>query len=207
MVLTRISAFAAVLSLKFCHPLCVLVVVQLLSCIWLSATPRTAACQVSLSLTISWSSLHLVSVESVTLSNHFTLCHPLFLPSVFPSIRVFSNEWAFAAKEQTVPWSEVIDTRPSGCLGDTLTCRRPAPPSSAWCLVKWSTQRFLLCSNPLETSSRIGVFWAFRCICVCNFIWLALKLWELLLLVFAFFLDPFPWAFLLDAELVKWWLL
>ena len=53
----------------------------------------TAACQVSLSITNSLSLLKLTSIESVMPSNHFILCHPLLLlPSVFPSIRVFSNE-------------------------------------------------------------------------------------------------------------------
>ena len=52
-------------------------------------------CQASLSFTISWSLLKLMSIESVTLSNYLLLCHPfLLLPSVFPSISVFSNELA-----------------------------------------------------------------------------------------------------------------
>ena len=58
-----------------------------------SATPWTTACQASLSLTISLSLLKLMSVESVMPSSHLILCCPLLLlPSVFPSIRVFSNE-------------------------------------------------------------------------------------------------------------------
>ena len=56
-------------------------------------TPWTAACQASLSFTISWSLLKLMSIESVMPSNHLILCHTLlFLPSIFPSIRGFSNE-------------------------------------------------------------------------------------------------------------------
>ena len=67
--------------------------VQLLSRLQLFATPRTAACQASLSITNSWSLLKLMSVESVMPSNHLVLCRPLlFLPAIFPSIRVFSNE-------------------------------------------------------------------------------------------------------------------
>ena len=55
--------------------------------------PWPAACQASLSFTISQSLLSLMSIESVMLSNHLILCHPLLLlPSIFPSIRVFSNE-------------------------------------------------------------------------------------------------------------------
>ena len=58
-----------------------------------SATPWTAACPAYLSFTISRSLLKLMSTESVMLSNHLILCHPLLLlPSIFPSIKVFSNE-------------------------------------------------------------------------------------------------------------------
>ena len=67
--------------------------VQSLSRVWLFATPWTAACQASLSITNSWSLLRLVSIKSVMSSNHLILCHPLLLLStIFPSIRVFSNE-------------------------------------------------------------------------------------------------------------------
>ena len=56
-------------------------------------TPWTAACQASLSITNSRSLLKFMSIESVMPSNHIILCHPfLLLPSIFPSIRVFSNE-------------------------------------------------------------------------------------------------------------------
>ena len=69
--------------------------VQSLSHVRLFATPWTAACQASLSIINSWSLLKLMSVESVMPSNHLILCHPLLLlPSIFPSIRVFSNESA-----------------------------------------------------------------------------------------------------------------
>ena len=66
--------------------------VQLLICVWLFVTPRTAACQASLSITNSQSLLKLMSFESVMPSNHLILCHPLLSPSIFSSIRVFSNE-------------------------------------------------------------------------------------------------------------------
>ena len=69
--------------------------VQSLSRVWLFVIPWTAALQVSLSITNSWSLLKLMSTESVMPSNHFILCHPLlFLPSIYPSISVFSNESA-----------------------------------------------------------------------------------------------------------------
>ena len=67
--------------------------IQSLHQVWLFGTPWTAARQVSLSITNSWSLLKLMSIELVIPSNHLILCHPLlFLPSIFPSIRVFSNE-------------------------------------------------------------------------------------------------------------------
>ena len=67
--------------------------VQSLSCIWHFVTPWTAACQVSLSITNSQSLLKLMSIESVMPSNHLILCRHLpHLPSIFPSISVFSDE-------------------------------------------------------------------------------------------------------------------
>ena len=67
--------------------------VQSLSRVQLFATPWTAAHQASLSITNSWSLLKLMSIELVMPSNHLILCHPLLLPpSIFPNIRVFSNE-------------------------------------------------------------------------------------------------------------------
>ena len=72
-----------------------LVVVQSLRCVQCSATPWTAACQASPSFTISQILLKLMSIESVMPSTHLILCGPfLLLPSIFPSIRVFSNESA-----------------------------------------------------------------------------------------------------------------
>jgi len=71
------------------------VAVQLLSCVQLFVTPWTAARQASLSITNSQSLLKLISIESMMPSNHLILCRPLLLPpSIFPSIRVFSNESA-----------------------------------------------------------------------------------------------------------------
>ena len=88
-------------------------VVQLLRRVWLFVTPWTAARQASLSFPISQSLFKFTSTESVILSNCLILCHPLFLlPSIFPSIRVFSNEsalcirwpkyWSFRVS----PWNE-----------------------------------------------------------------------------------------------------
>ena len=67
--------------------------IQLHSLVRLFATPWTAAHQASLSIVNTWSLLKLISIELVTPSNHLILYHPLLLlPSIFPSIRVFSNE-------------------------------------------------------------------------------------------------------------------
>ena len=75
-----------------------IVVVLWLSCVRLLGTSWTTACQVPLSSTISQSLLKLKSIELLMLSNHLILCCPLlFLPSIFPSIRVFSNELAFGS--------------------------------------------------------------------------------------------------------------
>ena len=75
------------------------VVVHSLSRVRLFAIPWTAARQASLSITNSWNSLKLMSIESVMLSNHLILCHPLLLlPTIFPSIRVFSNESALCIR-------------------------------------------------------------------------------------------------------------
>ena len=76
------------------------VVVQLLSCVQLFATPWTAAHQAFLSFTISCILLKLMLIELVMPSNHLILCPPplLLLPSIFPSIRIFSNESAFCIR-------------------------------------------------------------------------------------------------------------
>ena len=67
--------------------------VQLLSCVRFFETSWTVACQASLSITNSWSLFRLMSIELLMPSNHLILCHPLlFLPSIFPSVRVFSSE-------------------------------------------------------------------------------------------------------------------
>ena len=75
--------------------------------------PRTAACQASLFFTTSWSLLKLMSIESMMPSNCLILCCPLlFLPSIFPSIRVFSNESAHSIKWPKY-WSFSISISPS----------------------------------------------------------------------------------------------
>ena len=78
-----------------------------------SATSWTAVCQASLSFTISLSLLKLRSIESMIPSNHLILCHPLLLlPSIFPSIRVFSKESAFCIRWSKY-WSFSFNISPS----------------------------------------------------------------------------------------------
>ena len=87
--------------------------VQLLSHVQLFETPWTTACQASLSITNSWSLPKLMSIQSVMPSNHLILCHPhLLLPSVFPSIRVFSNESALCIRWPKY-WSFSFNISPS----------------------------------------------------------------------------------------------
>ena len=87
--------------------------VQPLSHVQLFVTPWTAACQASLFITNSWSLLKLMSIASVMPPNHLILCHPLLLlPSVFPSIRVFSNESVLCIRWSKY-WSFSLSISPS----------------------------------------------------------------------------------------------
>ena len=87
--------------------------VQLLSRVRLFATPQTAARQATLSITNSWSFLKLMSIESVMPSNHRILCGPLLLlPSVFPSIRIFSN-WSALCIRWPKYWNFNFSLSPS----------------------------------------------------------------------------------------------
>ena len=96
------------------------VFVQLLCHVQLFETPWTTACQASLSVTISWSLLELMSIGLMMPSNHLILCCPLFLlPTIFPSIRVFSNESALHirwAKYQTFIFSISLSNEYSGLI-------------------------------------------------------------------------------------------
>ena len=88
------------------------VVVQSLSCVWLFMRPWIAAQQAALSFTISWSLIKFMSIESVMPSNHLILCCPLLLPSIFPSIRVFSNGSSLHIRWPEC-WSFIFSTSPS----------------------------------------------------------------------------------------------
>ena len=98
-------------------------VVQLLSRVQLFVTPWTAAHQAPLSFTISQSLLKLVSIESMTPSNHLILYHPLlFLPSIFPSIRIFSNESALCIRWPKY-WSFSFNISPSNEYSGLISFR------------------------------------------------------------------------------------
>ena len=87
--------------------------VQSLSHVQLFATRWTAACQTPLSSSISWSLPKFMFIESVTLLNHLILCWPLLLlPSIFPSIKVFSNEWDLSIQGSKY-WSFSFSISPS----------------------------------------------------------------------------------------------
>ena len=106
---------------KIHHPFFVfVVVVQSISHVRLVANPWTAALQASLSFTISQSLLKFISIESVMPSNHLVLCHPpLLLPSIFPSIRVLSNELALCIrwlKEYSFNFSIIPSNKYSGLI-------------------------------------------------------------------------------------------
>ena len=120
-----------IFSMDTCHSfLCMFwplsswfVVVQSISCVWLFATAQTAACQASLFSTISQSLLKLMSIESVMLSNHLTLCRTLlFLPSIFSSIRVFSNEPALHIRWPKY-WSFSFSLSPSNEYSGLISFR------------------------------------------------------------------------------------
>ena len=86
--------------------------VQSLTCVQLFATPWTTAHQALLSITNSWSLLKFMSIKSVMPSNHLILCYPLLLPSVFPSIRVFSNESVITSGGQSIEVSASTSVLP-----------------------------------------------------------------------------------------------
>ena len=106
--------------LILCHflPSCFIIIVQSLSRVRLFVILWTTARQASLSFTISQSLLRLLSIESMIPSNHLVLCCPLFLlPSVFPSLRVFSSELPFASSSQTILASASASVLPVSIQG------------------------------------------------------------------------------------------
>ena len=96
--------------------------VQSLSRVWLFMTPWTAARQASLSFTISRRLCKLKSIESVMPSNHLVLCRPLFLPSIFPRNRVFSNESGLRIRWPKY-WSFIFSISPSNEYSGLISFR------------------------------------------------------------------------------------
>ena len=97
--------------------------VQLLNCVQLFVTPWIVAHQASLSITNTWSLLKLMSIESVMPSNHLILSRPLLLPpSIFPSIRVFSNESVLRIKWPNY-WSLSFNISPSNEYSGLISFR------------------------------------------------------------------------------------
>ena len=90
--------------------------------LYLFVTPWTAIYQASLPFTVSQSLLKLISIESVMPSNHLIFCHPLLLPSVFPSIRVFSNESAVQIRWRKY-WSFSFGSSPSNEYSGLISFR------------------------------------------------------------------------------------
>ena len=119
--------------------------VHSLSRVQLFATPWTATCQASLSITNSWSLPKLMSIESVMPSNHLILCHPLLLlPSIFPSIRVFSNESALRIrwpKYWSFSFSISLSNENLGVISYRMDCLE-SPRDSVW-TVQWTLKSLL----------------------------------------------------------------
>ena len=117
-------------------------VVQSLSHVWLFVTPWTVALQAPLSSTISRSLFKLMSIESMMLSNYLILCHPLhLLPSIFPSISIFSNQWALCIRWPTY-WNFSFSYSPSNEYSGLISFRIDwldllAVPGTLKCLFQW----------------------------------------------------------------------
>ena len=136
--------------------------VQSLSHVWLFATPWTAGRQASLSITNSWSLLKLMSIELVIPSNHLMLCPPFLLPpSVFPSIRVFSNEsvlhirwpkyWSFSFSiSPSNEYSGLISFRTDWLDLKSLLQHHSSKASILWCSAFFIVQL----SHPYMTTGK-----------------------------------------------------
>ena len=132
-------------------------VVQSLSHVWLFVNSWTTAHQASLSFTICQNLLKLMSIESMRPSNHLILCHALHLPSIFPSLRVFSNESALHIKRPNY-WSFNFSNSPSNDYSvlisfridwfDPLavqgTCMSSLQPHSSKASILWCSVFFMV---------------------------------------------------------------
>ena len=133
----------------FKHQFLIISSVQSLSCVQLFVTPWTAACQASLSITNSQGLLKFMSIESVMPSNHLILGHPLLLPSIFPSITVFSNESVLPIIRWPKYWSFSFNISPSneysGLVGSACSPRdsQESSPTPQFKGINSSALRFL----------------------------------------------------------------
>ena len=138
----------------------IVLVVQLLSCVWLFASPWTVARQAFLFFTICRRLLQLMSIESAMPSNHLILCRPLLLlPSIFPSIRVFSNESVLhisgqstgASASASVPPTNIQGWFPLGLTGlISLQSKGLSRLFSSTAVWVFSTQSFLWFSSHIH---------------------------------------------------------
>ena len=129
--------------------------VQLLGCVWLFVTPWTAR-QASLSITNSQSLPKLMPIESVIPSNHFILCRPLLLlPSIFPSIRVFSNELALRIRWPKY-WSSSFTISPSNEHPGLISFRMD------WLDLSSPTPQFIK-RNKIRTYAKL--WWTLKILC------------------------------------------
>ena len=142
--------------------------VQLLSHVRLFATPWTAARQASLSITNSQSLPKPMSIESVMPSNHLILCYPLlFLPSVFPSIKVFSNESALCIRWPKY-WSFSFNISPSSEHPGLISFRMDWLVGSP-CSPRDSQESSPIPQFQIISSSVLSLFlWCSRCKCNLN---------------------------------------
>ena len=133
--------------------------VQSLSCVWLFATPWTATRQASLSITNSWSLLKPMSIESVMPSNHLILCHPLLLlPSIFPSIRVFSNESVLLIRWPKY-WIFSFSISPSNDYSGSISFRMDwLDLLAVWGILKSLLQHYSPTTSILQCSYFLFVF-------------------------------------------------
>ena len=147
-------------------------VVQLLSSIWLFVTPWRAAQQASLSFTISQNLLKLMSFESMMPSNHLILCHPLLLPLVFPSIRIFSSELALCIRwlkywslsfsiSLSNEYSQLISFRIDGfdLLADQGTLKSLLQHRSSSASILWRSAFFMVQLSHLCMTTGKTIIW------------------------------------------------
>ena len=149
-----------------------------LSRVWLFVTLWTAARQASLSITNFWSLLKLMSIKSVIPCNHLILCCPLLLLSIFPSIRVFSNESVLrisCPKYWNFSFSISLPNECSGLISFGLTLKILLQHHSSKALILWCSAFFIIqCSPPYNTQDSKGkknVIWDLKWMFILSEYW------------------------------------